>query len=100
MDVGGYAKSNKSVFIATAICGVILFGNLFVINSNGTIIPMASATVTVREFGDEETAFHEFVSQPIMQSNNNASTSNTTIQLPETAKGPQIPTKGYLVQQN
>ena len=47
---------------------------------------------------NEETAYLKFASQAVKQSNN-SSTLNATIQLPEAAKGPPIPAKGYLVQQ-
>jgi uncharacterized protein YdeI (BOF family) len=48
---------------------------------------------------DEETAYLKFAAQTIKQSNSvNNATTNTT-QIPEAAKGPPIPAKGYLVQQ-
>ena len=47
---------------------------------------------------DEETAYLKFASQAVNQSGNNSATTATT-QLPEAAKGPSIPTKGYLVQE-
>jgi glyoxylase-like metal-dependent hydrolase (beta-lactamase superfamily II) len=52
---------------------------------------------------NEETAYLKFVSQTINGSNSSSSTNkNSTtsiVQIPEAAKGPKIPTKGYLVQE-
>lgn len=52
---------------------------------------------------NEETAYLKFVSQTVNGSNSSSSTNkNTTtsiVQIPEAAKGPTIPAKGYLVQQ-
>ena len=45
---------------------------------------------------DEETAYLKFVSSTIKESNSN---NVTTQQIPEAAKGPAIPPKGYLVQE-
>ena len=45
---------------------------------------------------DEETAYLKFASQAVKQSGNSSATAATT-QLPEAAKGPPIPTQGYLV---
>ncbi|MFL6406463.1 MAG: hypothetical protein ACJ71F_05270 [Nitrososphaeraceae archaeon] len=47
---------------------------------------------------DEETAYLKFVSHAVKQSDN-SSTASATVQLPEAAKGPPIPAKGYLIQQ-
>jgi hypothetical protein len=47
---------------------------------------------------DEETAYLKFASQTVKQFSNNSATA-ANIQLPEAAKGPPIPAKGYLVQQ-
>lgn len=52
---------------------------------------------------NEETPYLKFVSQTVNGSNSSSSTNkNTTtsiVQIPEAAKGPTIPAKGYLVQQ-
>jgi glyoxylase-like metal-dependent hydrolase (beta-lactamase superfamily II) len=51
---------------------------------------------------DEETAYLKFASQAVKQSGSNNSSATTaagTTQLPEAAKGPPIPAKGYLVQE-
>jgi uncharacterized protein YdeI (BOF family) len=45
---------------------------------------------------DEETAYLKFESSTIKESNSN---NVTTQQIPEAAKGPAIPPKGYLVQE-
>ena len=49
---------------------------------------------------NEEKAYLEFVTTKVKESNVNAGNSTTaTTQIPETAKGPTIPSKGYLVQE-
>jgi glyoxylase-like metal-dependent hydrolase (beta-lactamase superfamily II) len=50
---------------------------------------------------DEETAYLKFVSQSVKDSNssNTKNATTSTIQIPEAAKGPPIPAKGYLVQE-
>jgi glyoxylase-like metal-dependent hydrolase (beta-lactamase superfamily II) len=51
---------------------------------------------------NEETAYLKFVSQTLKESNNSNSNKNSTtstIQIPDAAKGPVIPAKGYLVQE-
>jgi len=48
---------------------------------------------------DEESAYLKFASQVVKDSNNSTSKNATTIPLPQAAKGPPIPAKGYLVQQ-
>jgi len=50
---------------------------------------------------DEETAYLKFVSQSVKDSNSSSTKNATTstIQIPEAAKGPPIPAKGYLVQE-
>ena len=52
---------------------------------------------------NEETPYLKFVSQTVNESNSSSSTNKnstaSTVQIPEAAKGPTIPAKGYLVQQ-
>ena len=50
---------------------------------------------------NEETAYLKFVSQAVKESNssNNKNSTTNTVQIPEAAKGPPIPAKGYLVQE-
>jgi hypothetical protein len=50
---------------------------------------------------NEETVYLKFVSQAVKQSNSSSSKNSTTntVQIPEAAKGPPIPAKGYLVQE-
>ena len=52
---------------------------------------------------NEETAYLKFVSQTVNGSNSSSSTNKnsttSTVQIPEAAKGPTIPAKGYLVQE-
>ena len=66
------------------------------ISSNSKPITYAHAQ---EELGGEE-AYLRFVSDIVQQqSSNNTNTTTTTTQIPETAKGPAIPEKGYLVQE-
>ena len=49
---------------------------------------------------DEESGYLKYASQLIKDSNNSSTSKNaTTIPIPQAAKGPPIPAKGYLVQQ-
>ena len=68
---------------------------------NSSILPMQIQTLNAlaaEDTEDEETAYLKFVSQEVKQPDN-SSTVTATNQLPEAAKGPPIPAKGYLVQQ-
>jgi glyoxylase-like metal-dependent hydrolase (beta-lactamase superfamily II) len=76
---------------------VILFVSSFS-TINNSILPIRAVAAEVENNEDEETAYLKFASQAVKQSDN-GSTVNATIQLPEAAKGPPIPAKGYLVQQ-
>jgi glyoxylase-like metal-dependent hydrolase (beta-lactamase superfamily II) len=76
---------------------VILFVSSFS-TINNSMLPTKAVAAEVENNEDEETAYLKFASQAIKQSDN-SSTVNATIQLPEAAKGPPIPAKGYLVQQ-
>jgi glyoxylase-like metal-dependent hydrolase (beta-lactamase superfamily II) len=76
---------------------VILFVSSFS-TINNSMLPIRAVAAEVENNEDEETAYIKFASQAVKQSDN-SSTVNATIQLPEAAKGPPIPAKGYLVQQ-
>jgi glyoxylase-like metal-dependent hydrolase (beta-lactamase superfamily II) len=68
---------------------------------NSSILPMSIQTpkaLAAEDKEDEETAYLKFVSQTVNKSNNSKN-STTTVQLPDAAKGPAIPAKGYLVQE-
>jgi glyoxylase-like metal-dependent hydrolase (beta-lactamase superfamily II) len=66
-------------------------------------ILLPNSDVTYEVWGsleNEESAYLEFVTTKVKESNINDSTWTTaTTQIPETAKGPSIPSKGYLVQE-
>ena len=68
----------------------------FILKQQQQLGSIQSSNALVRE--DEETAYLNFASQAVMQPSNNSANA-TNIQLPEAAKGPPIPTKGYIVQQ-
>jgi glyoxylase-like metal-dependent hydrolase (beta-lactamase superfamily II) len=90
-------KTKKHWMIGTII--VILFVSSFS-TINNSILPISKALAAeVEDNQNEETAYLKFASQAVKQSDN-SSTAGATIQLPEAAKGPPIPTtKGYLVQE-
>jgi glyoxylase-like metal-dependent hydrolase (beta-lactamase superfamily II) len=83
------------------ISGTILL-ILFVSSTiNISILPMQIQTpksLAAEDKEDEETAYLKFVSQTVKESNN-SSKNPTTVQIPDAAKGPAIPAKGYLVQE-
>jgi glyoxylase-like metal-dependent hydrolase (beta-lactamase superfamily II) len=85
-------KVNRLCVISGAILSVLLFSS-----SSDSILPLPihnpNALASVE---DEETAYLKFVSSTIKESNSN---NVTTQQIPEAAKGPAIPPKGYLVQE-
>ena len=95
-------------FIMIGIIAVGIFVFTLVLKQNHTAMAqqqqqqqqlrgiIQSSNVLVQE--DEETAYLKFASQAVKQSSNSSATAATT-QLPEAAKGPPIPAKGYLVQQ-
>ena len=89
-------KTEKLWMIGTVL--VILFVSSFSTINNSILPIRAVAAAEVENNEDEETAYIKFASQAVKQSDN-SSTVNATIQLPEAAKGPPIPAKGYLVQQ-
>jgi glyoxylase-like metal-dependent hydrolase (beta-lactamase superfamily II) len=77
---------------------VILFVSSFS-TINNSILSIRAVAAEVENNEDEKTAYLKFASQAVKQQSDNSSTVNATIQLPEAAKGPPIPAKGYLVQQ-
>ena len=83
------------------ISGTILL-ILFVSSTiNSSILPMQIQTpksLAVEDKEDEETAYLKFVSQTVKEFNK-SSKNPTTVQIPDAAKGPAIPAKGYLVQE-
>ena len=84
------------------ISGTILL-ILFVSSTtiNNSILPMSIQTLkalAAEDKEDEETAYLKFVSQTVNKSNN-SNNSTTIVQIPDAAKGPAIPAKGYLVQE-
>ncbi|HKG31959.1 MAG TPA: hypothetical protein VKA91_11870, partial [Nitrososphaeraceae archaeon] len=79
------------------ISGTILL-ILFVSSTiNSSILPMQIQTpksLAVEDKEDEETAYLKFVSQTVKEFNK-SSKNPTTVQIPDAAKGPAIPAKGY-----
>ena len=82
------------------ISGTILLILFISSTINSSILPMSIQTpkaLAAEDKEDEETAYLKFVSQTVNKSNN--SKNSTTVQIPDAAKGPAIPAKGYLVQE-
>jgi glyoxylase-like metal-dependent hydrolase (beta-lactamase superfamily II) len=94
-DKPTFHASSHHVMIGTVL--VILFVSSFS-TINKSILPIRAVAAEVENNEDEDPAYVKFVSQAVKQSDN-SSTVSATIQLPEAAKGPPIPAKGYLVQQ-
>ena len=91
-------KTKKLLMISGTIL-LILFVSSTTINNS--ILPMSIQTpkaLAAEDKEDEEIAYLKFVSQTVNKSNNSKN-STTTVQLPDAAKGPAIPAKGYLVQE-
>jgi glyoxylase-like metal-dependent hydrolase (beta-lactamase superfamily II) len=89
-------KTKKLLMVSGTIL-VILFISSTI---NSSILPMSIQTpkaLAAEDKEDEETAYLKFVSQTVNKSNN--SKNSTTVQIPDAAKGPAIPAKGYLVQE-
>ena len=89
----------KKLLMISGTILVILFVSSTIINSS--ILPMSIQTPKALAAGDkedEETAYLKFVSQKIKESDN-SSKNSTAVQIPNAAKGPAIPAKGYLVQE-
>lgn len=99
--------------IASGACLIILLVSACIAAINDSILPVqtSKALTAVQDNNDSvETIYLKFVSQALRESNTNTSSSgiansnnkssiSSATQLPETAKGPTIPAKGYLVQQ-
>jgi glyoxylase-like metal-dependent hydrolase (beta-lactamase superfamily II) len=89
-------KTKKLLMISGTIL-VILFISSTI---NNSILPMSIQTpkaLAAEDKEDEETAYLKFVSQTVNKSNN--SKNSAIVQIPDAAKGPAIPAKGYLVQE-
>ena len=83
------------------ISGTILLILFISSTINSSILPMSIQTpkaLAAEDKEDEETAYLKFVSQTVNKSNN-SNNSTTIVQIPDAAKGPAIPAKGYLVQE-
>jgi glyoxylase-like metal-dependent hydrolase (beta-lactamase superfamily II) len=94
-------QTNKLWMISGTIL-VILFVSSSAVNSS--ILPVPTQTTKAMSSQEnkenEETAYLKFVSQTLNESNsNNKNSTSGTTQIPEAAKGPPIPAKGYLVQE-
>ena len=89
-------QKTKKLWMIGAIVG-ILFVSSFSTIINNSMLPVskALAAIEVEDNQNEESAYLKFAAQTIKGSNSNSS----TVQLPEAAKGPTIPAKGYLVQE-
>ena len=88
----------KKLLMISGIILVILFISSTI---NNSILPMSIQTpkaLAAEDKEDEETAYLKFVSQTVNKSNN-SNNSTTIVQIPDAAKGPAIPAKGYLVQE-
>jgi glyoxylase-like metal-dependent hydrolase (beta-lactamase superfamily II) len=90
-------KTKKLLMVSGTILVI-----LFILSTiNNSILPMSIQTpkaLAAEYKEDEETAYLKFVSQTVNKSNNSKN-STTTVQIPDAAKGPAIPAKGYLVQE-
>ena len=90
----------KKLLVVSGTILVILFISSTI---NNSILPMSIQTLkalAAEDKEDEETAYLKFVSQTVNKSNNSKNSTITTIvQIPDAAKGPAIPAKGYLVQE-
>ena len=85
-------KSSKILLQFASIFLLVLLATSFT-----SISYIKNSKALVQE--DEETAYLKFASQAVKQSGNSSVTTDATTQLPEAAKGPPIPAKGYLVQE-
>ena len=91
-------KTKKLLMVSGTILLILFMSSTI----NNSILPMSIQTpkaLAAAEYKeDEETAYLKFVSQTVNKSNNSKN-STTTVQIPDAAKGPAIPAKGYLVQE-
>jgi alkyl sulfatase BDS1-like metallo-beta-lactamase superfamily hydrolase len=75
---------------------------MILLATSAVLIPLGlnrNQTAIAQQQQDEETAYLKFAAQTIKESNNGKNVTTSTTQIPEAAKGPPIPAKGYLVQQ-
>ena len=91
-------KTKKLLMVSGTILLILFMSSTI----NSSILPMSiqtpKALAAAEDKEDEETAYLEFVSQTVNKSNKSKN-STTTVQIPDAAKGPAIPAKGYLVQE-
>jgi glyoxylase-like metal-dependent hydrolase (beta-lactamase superfamily II) len=88
-------KTKKLWMIGTIVVILFVSSSSTIINNSMLPVSKALAAFEVHDNENEESAYIKFAAQTIKESNSNSS----TVQLPEAAKGPPIPPKGYLVQQ-
>lgn len=95
------AKFIGSMIILTslAVLPALLSGSLTSVETTSSLKPFVYVYGQEEQSGEE--AYLQLVSAAVQpQSSNSSSTNTTTTQIPETAKGPTIPSeKGYLVQE-
>src|SRR6476659_4697898 len=76
---------------------------MILLATSAVLIPLGlnrnHTAIAQQQQQDEETAYLKFAAQTIKQSNGGKNSTTSTTQIPEAAKGPPIPEKGYLVQQ-
>jgi glyoxylase-like metal-dependent hydrolase (beta-lactamase superfamily II) len=76
---------------------------MILLATSAVLIPLGlnrnQTAIAQQQQQDEETAYLKFAAQTIKQSNSGKNATTSTTQIPEAAKGPPIPAKGYLVQQ-
>lgn len=80
--------------------GVTLIISLLSSINSSILLPVPNMTPNaLASIENEETAYLKFVTSIVKESNSNNSNTTTAKTIPEAAKGPAIPTKGYLVQE-
>jgi glyoxylase-like metal-dependent hydrolase (beta-lactamase superfamily II) len=90
-------QRTKTLWLIGTILAILVISSVSTITNN-SILPLSKALSSAQvENNNEngETAYLKFVTQTTKGSNSNSS----TVQIPEAAKGPSIPAKGYLVQE-
>jgi glyoxylase-like metal-dependent hydrolase (beta-lactamase superfamily II) len=91
-------KTKKLLVVSGTILVILFISST--INSSILLMPIQTPkALAAEDKEDEETAYLKFVSQTVNKSNNSKSSTTTTVQIPDAAKGPAIPPKGYLVQE-
>ena len=91
-------KTKKLLVVSGTILVILFISST--INSSILLMPIQTPkALAAEDKEDEETAYLKFVSQTVNKSNNSKSSTTTTVQIPDAAKGPAIPAKGYLVQE-